>query len=123
LSTSATNLTDGNDSTYYQSSTSNNAWAGLDLGGEHIITSIKFAPRRGSIYASQMLGGKFQASSTADFSSGVVDLYTIKRPPKSSRLTSVSLPGAATAKAFRYVRYVAPDGSAGNVSEIAFIGV
>jgi hypothetical protein len=123
LNTSASNLLDGNTSTYYQSSTTNNAWAGLDLGGPHTITSIKFAPRNGGAYAAQMIGGKFQVSATADFSSGVVDLYTIKTKPRTNGLTTISLPAALTGKGVRFVRYLAPHGSAGNVAEVTFVGV
>jgi hypothetical protein len=95
----------------------------LDLGGLHTITSIKFAPRNGGAYAAQMIGGKFQVATTADFSSGVVDLYTIDTKPKAAGLTTISLPATATGKGVRFVRYLAPSGSAGNVAEVTFVGV
>jgi hypothetical protein len=87
LATSPSKLVDGNTATYFQSSKTTGAWAGLDLGGGHTITGIQFAPRNGGTYAAQMIGGKFQVSNTADFSSGVVDVYTIKAAPKSGKLT------------------------------------
>jgi hypothetical protein len=76
-------------------------WAGLDLGGPQTITQIKFAPRAG--YESRMIGGQFQVSSTADFSSNVITLYTIVAAPVAGQFTTVNVsPGGN----YRYVRYV-----------------
>jgi hypothetical protein len=93
---------DGNFSTYFDAA--NNSltnWVGLDLGSPQTIAQIKFAPRAG--YEFRMVGGMFQVSSTADFSSNVVTLYTITSPPAANQFTTISVsPGGA----YRYVRYV-----------------
>ena len=93
---------DGNLSTYFDAANGNlNNWAGLDMGTPQTITQIKYAPRAG--YEFRMIGGQFQVSSTADFSSNVVTLYTISIAPVAGQLTVITVnPGGA----YRYVRYV-----------------
>jgi hypothetical protein len=66
-----------------------------------------------------MTGGKFQGSSTADFSSGVVDLFTIGSAPPDGVLTSQ---GIGNGTAFRYVRYLGPSNGFGNAAELQFHG-
>jgi fibronectin type 3 domain-containing protein len=93
---------DGDLTTSFDPATSNlTNWVGLDLGSAQTITQIKFAPRAG--YEFRMYGGQFQVSNTADFSSGVVTVYTVSAIPVSGQLTAfaVSLPGT-----YRYVRFV-----------------
>jgi len=64
----------------------------------------------------RMNGGKFQASNTADFSSGVVDLLTLTSSPRGGVCQATN-----TGK-YRYVRYLsAPDGC-GCVAEVEFHG-
>ena len=71
-----------------------------------------------AVAAQRMVGGKFQASNDATFTSGVVDLHTITTtPPLAWTEVAVSVPGT-----FRYVRYLGPNGSYGNVAEIEFLG-
>jgi Malectin domain/F5/8 type C domain len=106
---------DGNLSTYFDGPTANGDWLGMDLGAAHTITQISYAPRSG--WASRMVGGIFQASNTADFSSGVVNLYTITATPVAGSLTTISL--NVTTK-YRYVRYLAPAGSYGDIAELKF---
>ena len=91
-----------------------NAWTGLDLGAAKVVTEISFAPRAG--YADRMAGGKFQASSTADFSSGVLDLYWVPAAPASGTQTVAVNSGTP----YRYVRYLSPSGGWGNVAEVSF---
>ncbi len=93
---------DGTFSTFYDAANSNlNNWVGLDLGSARNITQIKYAPRAGSEY--RMIGGQFQVSSTADFSSNVITLYTVAAAPVAGQFTTVGVsPGAA----YRYVRFV-----------------
>ncbi|MBX9627142.1 MAG: discoidin domain-containing protein, partial [Gemmataceae bacterium] len=55
------------------------AWVGLDLGSAQVLTRVRFAPRPG--YGGRMVGGVFQASNAADFSSGVVDLFAVTDAP------------------------------------------
>ncbi len=93
---------DGNFSTFFDSANSNlTNWVGLDLGSPQTITQIKYAPRAG--YEYRMIGAQLQVSSTPDFSSNVVTLYTITTAPVAGQFTTVFVsPGAA----YRYVRYV-----------------
>ena len=110
---------DGNTSTYFDYSKADGGYAGLDFGaGKQLyVNTISFWPRSG--WGSRMVGGKFQGSNTADFSSGVVDLYTIPSSPVDNQWTTVTITPSA---GFRYVRYYsAPDGNC-NVAEIKFCG-
>jgi hypothetical protein len=93
---------DGNLNTFYDAQyPGTSSWVGLDLGSPKTITQIKFAPRAGFEY--RMVGGMFQVSSTADFSSNVVTLYTITTAPLAGVLTTISVnPGGA----YQYVRYI-----------------
>ena len=109
--------TDGNLGTFFDSAESSGSWVGLDLGSAKSISQIEFAPRSG--YASRMIGGSFQISTTADFSSGVTTLYTITAAPASNILTSVALSSPVTA---RYVRYLSPAASHGDIAEFEVFG-
>jgi hypothetical protein len=113
-------MTDGSLTTYFESATSDGAWVGVDFGATRTITQIKFAPRKG--HQGRMIGGKFQVSNTADFSGDVVDLYVITKAPKNGAITVQPVAPPAAGEAFRYVRYLAPDGSFGNIAESAFVG-
>ena len=103
---------DGDVSTFFDAPAANGAVVGLDLGAARAVSQIAFAPRAG--YANRMVGGAFQASNTADFSSGVATVYTVKAAPASGALTTVA---TGTTTAYRYWRYVAPANSYGNVAE------
>ena len=104
---------DSNINTYVDNVTVG-AWAGLDLGSKRSISLIRFYPRDG--WASRMNGGKFQGSNTADFSSGVIDLYTLAATPPAD-WNEVTITNATT---FRYVRYLSPANGYCNVAEIEF---
>lgn len=95
------------------------SWAGLDLGVgvSAVVTKVSYCPRPG--LGSRMVGGRFQGSNTADFSSGVTTLYTIGSAPPEEVLTSQAV---SSAGAFRYLRYVGPSGGHGNAAEIRFFG-
>ena len=95
----------------------NGDWAGLDLGATAQIAQVKYAPRPG--LESRMVGGIFQGSNTADFSSGVVNLFTISSAPVAGSFTTQAITNTG---AFRYVRYLGPNGSYGNVAELEFDG-
>jgi N-acetylneuraminic acid mutarotase len=109
--------TDGSLTTFFDAPTGNGDWVGLDLGSSKTITQIKYAPRSG--YASRMIGGNFQISTTADFSSGVTTIYTITAVPVSGSLTTLTLASPLTT---RYVRYLSPNGGCGNISEFEVFG-
>jgi hypothetical protein len=109
--------TDGNLSTFFDGPVANGDWVGLDLGSAKTISQIKFAPRSG--WASRMLGGVFQVSNSPTFSTGVTTVYTVTSSPVTGSLTTVTLSSAVTG---RYVRYLAPNGSYGDVAEVQFFG-
>ncbi len=105
--------------TFFDAPTPNGDWAGLDLGTPHTISAVAYASRGG--FAGRMNGGTFQGSDTADFSAGVVTLFTIPADanPSSTVLTAQAVTNAGT---FRYVRYLSPAGGYGNVAELQFFG-
>jgi endoglucanase len=117
LGNTTANAFDGNLSTYFDAPTASGDFVGLDLGTSKLVTQISYAPRAG--FASRMLGGEFQASNSATFSSGVVTLYTITSLPATGVLTTVTLTNTS---AFRYVRYLSPANGYGNIAELAFAG-
>ncbi|MFW0740041.1 Ig-like domain-containing protein, partial [Flavobacterium sp. T12S277] len=108
---------DGNINTAFDASASNTGYTGLDLGTAKVVKAIRFYPRISKEY--RMNGGKFQGSNVADFSSEVVDLYTITSNP-SREWTEVNV---SNSTAFRYVRYLSPAGGHCNVAEIEFCGL
>lgn len=66
-------------------------------------------------YEKGMVGGRFEGANKPDFSDAVT-LLEITRPQKyPMEEFAVNSPGT-----YRYVRYVAPDGSWGNVAEVQF---
>jgi hypothetical protein len=109
--------TDGNLSTFYDGASANGNWVGLDLGTAESISQINYAPRSG--WAGRMVGGMFQISTTANFSSGVTTIYTITATPVVGSFTTIILSSPVMA---RYVRYLSPTGSYGNIAEMQFFG-
>lgn len=109
---------DLNFNTYFYAHVSDDAWVGLDMGVDTraIVTQVRYAPRSG--YTSRMIGGCFQGASMADFCDAET-LFTVTSNPPVGLLTrkEVKIP-----KKYRYLRYLSPAGSWGNVSEIQFWG-
>ena len=102
---------DGNTSTYFDASIADGVWVGLDLGTAKPIGKVRFYPRSGQ--TGRMVGGKFQGSN--DLNSWT-DLATISSLPSLSwNELSVS-----NTTAYRYVRYLSPNGGWGNVAEVEF---
>jgi hypothetical protein len=95
------------------------SWVGLDLGAgvSAALSQVRYTPRK--TFGSRMVGGKFQGSSTADFSAGVTDLFTIAAAPPDGVLTTQPINNPT---AFRYLRYLSPTGGFGNVAEVQFFG-
>ncbi len=91
-------------------------WIGLDLGTAQQIVRLRFAGRSGT--EGRMVGGKFQASSAADFSTDVADLHEVKEAPPGGWAT-IDL---AQPVARRYVRYLPPPNSFGNIAEMEVRG-
>ncbi len=108
---------DGNIETFFDSLSGSPNYTGLDFGKVKNIKAIRFYPRDG--YVDRMIGGKFQGSNVADFSSGIVDMYTITSLP-SLGWNEVTVPNGAN---FRYVRYYTPANGYCNVNEIEFCGI
>ena len=113
-------LFDGSLDNFIEIGGSGGGWAGLDLGSgvSAVITGVRYCPRTGRI--NDMVGGKFQASSTADFSSDVVDLFTITNAPTEGELTFQAVNSGS---AYRYVRYIQPNNGEWNIAaEVQFLG-
>ncbi len=109
---------DGDPSTYYQGSTSDMQWVGLDLGTPHVITRITFRPRSGGNAADRMLLSVFEGANRADFMDAV-PLYLISEAPVAGRVTSANV---NVSRGFRYVRYVGAAGSSAAMAELEFYG-
>ncbi len=110
---------DGSLTTFFDAPTANGTWAGLDFGAgnEKILTEVRYAPR--STYESRIVNAIIQGSSSADFTTGVVNLYTISTAPTAGVLTAQSI---SNPTGFRYARILMANGSYGNVAELQFYG-
>jgi hypothetical protein len=109
---------DGNTSTFYDAVNATGDWAGLDLGNTNsMLVQIKYCPR--ATFASRMVGGQFQAANVADFSSGVVTLFTILAAPPDGVMTVQTITNTTR---FRYLRYIGPPNGFCNVAEVEFWG-
>jgi N-acetylneuraminic acid mutarotase len=111
------NAMDGNLATFFDAPAGVQGWIGLSLPTLDTITQVQFVPRSG--FASRMVGGIFQGSSTADFSSGVTNLYTITASPAGGVYTAEIITNTTS---FQYVRYLAPVSGSGNIAELEFDG-
>jgi glucuronoarabinoxylan endo-1,4-beta-xylanase len=109
---------DNNLTTFFDAPDGNGAWVGLDFGAgvSNVITRINYCPR--SDFPSRMVGGIFQGANQADFSDAVT-LFTITTQPATGVFTTARINNAS---AFRYVRYLSPNGGYGNVAELQFYG-
>ncbi|MBD0255537.1 MAG: RICIN domain-containing protein [Cytophagales bacterium] len=104
---------DGNTGTYFDASTANGGYAGLDAGTAKVVKRIRYYPR--ATFAGRMTGGKFQGSNTSS-GTGYVDLYTVPSQPAEA-WQQVDLTNGT---GYRYLRYLGPDGGYGNVAEVEF---
>jgi hypothetical protein len=107
---------DGDITTYFDGPTTNGNWVGLDLGSAKQIVNIRFFPRTG--FASRMTGGIFQAANVSEFSTAI-NLWTISNAPPDSTFTAQVITNTTP---FRYVRYLSPAGSYGDVAEVQLFG-
>jgi len=114
-----TNVFDNNLNTFFDAPDPGNGdWAGLDFGPgvSNVITKINYCPRSG--FENRMVNGIFQGANQANFSDAVT-LLTVTTQP----VTGVFTPATITnTSAFRYVRYLSPNGGYGNVAELQFYG-
>ena len=105
---------DGDPDTFFDFSQANGGYTGLDLGTAHTVTQIRFIPRYG--YSSRMVGGTFQGCTDGP-ATGCHPLATIDWTPTADwHVLTVTDPTA-----YRWVRYVGPDGGFCNVAEIQFL--
>ncbi|WP_158085257.1 LamG-like jellyroll fold domain-containing protein [Niastella vici] len=113
------NALDGNLSTYFDGPTANGVWVGYDLGADstQAVFKIRYAPRTG--FGSRMVGGVFQGSNVASFSTATT-LFTIAVTPADGVYTEKTITSTA---AYRYIRYLAPNAGYGNVAEAEFYGI
>jgi autotransporter-associated beta strand protein len=111
---------DGNDATYYEAATANDVWIGLDLGAgvAKQVTSISYRPLTGGSTEWRAMYHALQGCNEPTFTSGVVDLYFANDFAGSTITATVS-----NQHAFRYLRYLAPAGSYGQIAEVKFYGV
>jgi beta-galactosidase len=107
---------DGDITTFFDGPTGDGNWVGLDLGTAQQSANLRFFPRLGN--ASRMNGGTFQAANVADFSVATT-LLTLTNTPTDSVFTAQVITNPT---AFRYVRYLSPNGGYGNVAEVQFYG-
>lgn len=111
-----TNALDGDITTYFDGPASDGNWLGLDLGSATPIANIRFFPRIG--FADRLNGGVFQGANVADFSTAV-NLWLLTNTPPDSTFTAQVITNTTP---FRYVRYLSPAGSYGDVAEVQFFG-
>ena len=103
--------------TFFDGPDASGDWGGLDLGAPYVITKVGYYPR--ASFAGRMTGGQLQGCNVADFSSGVVTLYTIGSQPAEGTTT---VQNVSNPTAFRYVRYLGPNNGYCNAAEIQFQG-
>ena len=111
------NATDGNLSTFFDGPTASGGNVGIDLGSAKTVAEIGYAPRSG--YASRMVGGVFQVSTSMTFSSNVITVYTITATPTAGVLTTVT---PSTSTAYEYWRYYGPANGYCNIAEFELFG-
>ncbi len=105
--------------TFYEGGVQDQSWVGLDLHEPRTIRLVKYAARYGE--EKRLVDGKIQGSSTADFSSGVVDLLTIAAAPAPSSIVTAAISGHEKEK-YQFVRFVGPKWTWGNIAELEFWG-
>jgi len=109
---------DGNIDSYFDGpvDAADESWLGYDFGVEKWITRVLYCPRTG--YSDRMVGGLFQGANTTNFNDAV-NLFTVTTAPEEGTMTEQFV---STPDTFRYVRYLGPTNSYGNVAEVEFYG-
>ena len=110
------NAFDNDPNTFYASYQRSYGWVGMDLEEKHVITRIYYRPRQN--WGSRLELGVFEGANKPDFSDAV-PLFVIPKEVPDSRLSFCNV---YCSRAFRYVRYVGPNDSRCNISEIKFYG-
>lgn len=109
---------DGFPGTFFDGPVADGCWAGIDLGEGNAerITVLRYFPRFDQ--KARLNGGIFQGANLADFTDAV-SLYTVTVNDTTSAGVEVAINAPNT---FRYLRYLSPNGSYGNIGEAEFIG-
>jgi len=112
---------DNDFSTYYKSYSSSNGWVGLDLGIDSlgndrrcVVTRVAWVSRNGD-YATL---GVFEGANTSNFQDAV-PLYMTPVSGSNSQWNEVEI---SVSRAFRYLRYVGPNGQYCRISDLRFYG-
>ncbi len=103
-------------STYYSSYDRSTGWVGLDLGSQYVIHKVAYAPRAN--FSQRLVLGVFEGANKPDFSDAI-PFHVIKDAPDYNTLTTDDV---HCSRGFRYVRYVGPNDSRTNISELRFYG-
>lgn len=108
---------DGSTSTVFNSDLTSHAWVGLDLNKRHVITGIKWLnavnENEDGVRADRF--AIFEGANRPDFFDAI-PLYMVTDDSNADNADVVVTRG------FRYVRFVAPNGSTGNLAELRFLG-
>lgn len=112
------NAFDHDQKTFVATANSSHGWVGLDLGSPHVITKVGWAPRNANVGPGRCVLGLFEGSNREDFMDAV-PLYLID---EDGTIGTVKYANVNVSRGFRYVRYMGPNGSRCNISEIEFYG-
>ena len=91
-------------------------WFGYDLQEKHVITTVYFAPKASQGKKVEL--GLFEGANQADFSDAL-PIAMIKEQCTDGVLRSLEV---NCSRGFRYVRYMSPNGTQYNLSELTFYG-
>ena len=105
-------------STFFTDTTTNYAWAGLDLGESYVITKIGWMPCEKD---SLMLLGVFEGANSPDFMDAL-PIHIIKSISEVGKIGEMSYAEVTCSQGFQYVRYVGPAASYAKVTELEFYG-
>ena len=115
-SSSAQNAFDNNVATVYKTGSPSYSWVGLDLGEQHVITSVAWTPSYS--YPDAVMLGIFQGANSPDFSDAV-PIYLISN----NVYGGIRAEGEVNcSRGFRYVRYVSPSNKYCEVADLEFYG-
>ena len=103
---------DGDETTSYSTNQASYSWVGLDLGSQYIIDEVKWSAPLNN--PDQVLLGVFQGANNEDFSDAV-PIAIIDDANETGKNVDCS-------RGFRFVRYVGPSNSYGNISKLEFYG-
>lgn len=123
---------DGDENSYYKSNQSSHAWVGLDLGTQHVITSFRWINKAGTyemtyylpwFYKRVNMPYCYQAVVEGANSPDFCDAIPIYMIISESEVATWQEAKIETTRGFRYVRYVGPNSSYGQICDIEFYGV